>query len=423
MNELLKEISDKIIIIKKILQSTTKNVIIPINIQTILDPVYDTYLLKKINSLLLLKEAQHIASINKNTFSIVKALYNHERLDFIQVIFIQRPDTFKKLNVTNISDLEQYKNEFYNKIEIIQNDEDFIKMKNVLNIHNWCMVDDTLIITNNNNNVKLNFPKFFTNNVSNNPRLIMFALTKNSPIKKHFNIDTYFWYINNEINVKKQNINTIKEKFDYVIISNNDGDSLYRSTIYSLFISILYNSDRDLQEKWCKHLRKNFFNDEVFNNFFEQFNIIITHKLSFLLFTILYSIYDLLFIIFCRNNIILFLNDNKTVNININKTNIKNISLSKKDYNIQYILSFIIGFTKINIVEISKDILLYNADITSIDNYEQLKNRFIPSNFSDILPEVNLLHNTKNNHYDILLSSKEKLNLNISNIFKNYKHN
>lgn len=272
---------------------------------------------------------------------------------------------------------------------------------NILNKSNTLVTQNLLLayIIENTNNF---FNKFIIQSLKNSithPKLCIYqSLT--IPISIHYNFETYIQeniLIFSDTNKNQKLLSLYKN----IINVRGNGACFYRAVLYSLFIS-LYQHDEIQYVFKCLDYLQNFFNDSVFNDFFNKFKIIISKKLPYIYLYILYSLYDLLLIVKCKIQLITIIEHNlqKTILENkleyyVNKIVSGKTILEGLRYQNEYatdmiilILPYILGCGTICVVK-STNIECYNLknimtniEINIIDNKIQ----------QTVLPNINIFH-------------------------------
>lgn len=247
---------------------------------------------------------------------------------------------------------------------------------------------------------------------------ILYNIHQSSPIKLHFSIEKY---MSDDPRRFGENIK-FKQLFNTIIKVNGDGECFYRSVLYSLFISIFMHNDKNYAVR-CINQLKIFFYHKIFNDFFDKFIIIIQNNLSYIIFLLLYSVYDLLFIIQCRKNILEIISINNNFNLGGGITLIQQV----KEYDIENSISSFEGLSKLGtfangiIINLLPFILgckssclvcvintMYTPTYNDFNNFKGIQNKFIPEN-NIKLPNINLIYSTI--HYDVLLPNNNNHNI------------
>ena len=325
---------------------------------------------------------------------------NHKDLNKMEnwIVFHRNNKFFLTIQISNSYDTED--------IYDIKLDKQNI---NILNKSNKLIKNNLVLIY-----IIKNTNDFFDESIKHINNIIypMLCIYDTLPISIHYNFKKYIEIYPRIF--KDENINNkLLIYYNNIINVRGNGACFYRAVLYSLFISLYQHNDKTYVFNCLIYLKK-FFNDIVFNDFFNKFEIIITKKLSYIYLYILYCLYDLLLIVKCKQQLINIIEFNKTKEIIQLNANGKSLGHTLN----YYVNKIVLGKTVLNGLryqnELASDIILellpYILGCNSIcivknthinilylkEKYKNINIYFLKNEIQEIqeivLPNINIFH-------------------------------
>ena len=313
MNELLDSIEYKINTIKLLLNSNKKNNRHKLNLK-----------INESNT----KESNFVAIINRylsiNPKYIINCNFDTTTKDFINI----NSNIKGNIQITLLwkSDLDHIYGSYNIKINKITNFE----LNELLEKTIYYYIDrnkegrflGTIFFAIFNNNSYDIIPKYSNNNLKNTYKLnnndIIYTYSNSAIIYIYQNIDELIEADKYSKQIK-QNYESIRHIIKGRINVKGDGNCYYRAVLYSVFITILFGKNKNIQ--YIKYIKSKF-KEDVFIDFFNSLE-----NINYIDFMKLYMTYDMIFIEKCKRLMLEYIKENIKYFINVYDERFENSSL------------------------------------------------------------------------------------------------